>query len=271
MMDLVLFGMLAAMLYATWYWWPISAWVLAAFALYIAISDEIDWWRNVRPKCRTAAERRRSYLADWAARLGMLEISAMIDGQQPMPDGCDEGVLRKQVITKGILSLAAYVVAATLILGWGSGLFSGGDSNHAFGEEVVDVGSAQEQPPSVTAQEQPPTDTERQYVKANFSDDLARCRAFLTIGENGKFDSDDVVISTSTTDEIDRILLGLLGVETTAAKLELWTDELIGEMDGDYTHFSRLIVKHGEFCQSLLEDPTPRFEYWKTRARQQRQ
>jgi hypothetical protein len=271
MADLVFFGLLAALLYAVWYWWPISAWVLAAFALYRIISDEVDWWRNVRPKCRTAAERRRSYLADWAARLGMLEISAMIDGQQPLPDGCDEGVLRKRVITTGVLSLGAYVAAAILILGWGSGLFSGGDSNHVFGEEVVDDGPAQEQPLTVTAQEQLPTDAERQYVKAYFSEELARCRAFLTIGENGKFDSDDVVISTSTTDEIDQVLLGLLGVETTAAKLKMWMDELIDEMDGDYTHFSRLIVKHGEFCQSLLEDPISRFEYWKTRARQQRQ
>lgn len=271
MADLVLFGLLAAVLYAVWYWWPISAWVLAAFALYVAVSDEIDWWRNVRPKCRTASERRRSYLADWAARLGMLEVSAMMDGRQPTPDGCDENVLRKRVITTGVLSLGAYVAAAILILGWASGLFSGGDSNHAFGGEVVDDLPTQEQSLTATAQERPPTDTERQYVTTNLADDLARCRAFLTIGENGKFNSDEVVISTSTTDEIDQVLLGLLGVETTAAKLKLWMDELIEEMDGDYTHFSRLIAKHGDFCESLLQDPSARFEYWRARAGQQRQ
>ena len=121
------------------------------------------------------------------------------------------------------------------------------------------------------AQEPTPTDAERQYVKTNFADDLARCRAFLIIAANGNSASDDLVAFTPATDEIDRFLLMLVGAETSAAKIKLWTGALSKEMDWDYTHFSRLIVKHGEFCQVLQQDPSPRFEYWKARAKQQKQ
>ena len=83
MIDLVFFGILAGLLYALWYWWPISMWVAGAITLYIIISDEIEWWRVDRKRARTPEERRRSYLVFWAARMGMLGTASKLDGTQP--------------------------------------------------------------------------------------------------------------------------------------------------------------------------------------------
>jgi hypothetical protein len=188
----------------------------------------------------------------------------MIDGQQPMPDGCDEGVLRKRVITKGILSLAAYVVAATLILGWSSGLFRDSDNDHT--SVVAEADNAYEQEPK------PPAQTElQQFVATNFADDLARCRAYLTLAANGS-PGQAPVTRTSVTDEIDALLLMTAGsVETAAAKHRLQLDTMKSEMDGSFNNFSRLIVRHGEFCADLVRDPNKRFDYWLARGEQQSQ
>jgi hypothetical protein len=105
------------------------------------------------------------------------------------------------------------------------------------------------------------------FVKTNFADDWARCRAFWTISANGDPGQTTPVLHPPKATEADQMMLMLVGVETPAAKSSLAMDSLSKEMDYDYTNFSRLIVRHGEFCAQLRHDPTPRIHYWVAEAK----
>ena len=85
MFELFFFGILAGLLYAVWYWWPTSMWVVGAFIFFRVIADECRWWRVDRHRARSSEERRRSYLADWAARMAMPATANKLEGVGPAP------------------------------------------------------------------------------------------------------------------------------------------------------------------------------------------
>lgn len=105
------------------------------------------------------------------------------------------------------------------------------------------------------------------FVKTNFADDWARCRAFFTIAANGNPGQTEHVAHPPRATEADQMMLTLVGVETTAAKSMLAMDTLSKEMGYDYTNFSRLIANHGDFCTYLYKQPETRFNYWVKEAK----
>lgn len=149
----------------------------------------------------------------------------------------------------------------------GIGILAGGAYLMA-GEAHND--SAQVAPPTITSGPLVGAPTEQvKFVKTNFADDWARCRAFFTIAANGNPDQTEHVPHPPLATEADQMMLMLVGLETTAAKSMLAMDVLSKEMDYDYTNFSRLIVNHGDFCKYLYTEPEARFNYWVKEAKRQ--
>jgi len=90
----------------------------------------------------------------------------------------------------------------------------------------------------------------------NTYDVFIECSAFYSISSAGLANSGDETQSKSF-EQISTLALGVafgaLGVETTTAKYGLLFDDLNKQMDGDFTHFSRLLAVYAKPCRSLVQ------------------
>ena len=114
------------------------------------------------------------------------------------------------------------------------------------------------------------------YIFTNLQMDFTDCYAYYKISEEGVKRSnsdikDDAVARLA--EAAERSLLGAhkigssinMKLEAMTARAELSLKDMTKQMGADYANISILIVKYGDMCKDLLNDPKNRVEYWRAK------
>jgi hypothetical protein len=97
----------------------------------------------------------------------------------------------------------------------------------------------------------------QQQVDLNeIHDDACRCSIYFLMAaqafkNGGKFQQAQRADDAAA--KLMELALELHNLETTQARLELHKRYMMSEINDNYTNFSRLIVKHNDFCGKFLE------------------
>ena len=107
---------------------------------------------------------------------------------------------------------------------------------------------------------------EPERAKTNLASDFAECISFYVISAEGLRRSDADVTLIQRADQAASaaydFAVSLSNVDVTQARAELSMKEQRKLLMGDFSNFSILLNKYGEFCQQIIEHPEERLEYW---------
>ena len=114
------------------------------------------------------------------------------------------------------------------------------------------------------------------FIFTNLQQDFSDCYAYYKISEEGvrksKSNTKDNAIP-KLVEASERSLLGAAEVggfinmkqEAMIARIQLAVKDLGNQMGSDYANISILIVRYGDMCNELINDPKNRTEYWRSK------
>ena len=114
------------------------------------------------------------------------------------------------------------------------------------------------------------------FIFTNLQQDFSDCYAYYKISEEGvrksKSNTKDNAIP-KLVEASERSLLGAAEVggainmkqEAMIARIQLALKDLGNQMGSDYANISILIVRYGDMCNDLINDPKNRTEYWRSK------
>jgi hypothetical protein len=101
-------------------------------------------------------------------------------------------------------------------------------------------------------------------VKSNLSTDYAECAAYYMISAGGVKELNKELEKKSNSLALKMFENSILfsNEKTAKSRVILYMEEQKKEMDYHYSNFSRLMLKYGNFCKELYENPEQRIKYW---------
>lgn len=99
----------------------------------------------------------------------------------------------------------------------------------------------------------------------NLADDYAQCSAYYAVASNGMKNlkkENEVKRSLKVAEFMYKLSVQISNEETAMARVQLSIKDHYKTMDNHFKNFSRLILKYGELCKELHEDPKQRLQYW---------
>ena len=97
---------------------------------------------------------------------------------------------------------------------------------------------------------------------ANLADDYAQCAAFYSLG-NGAAIREHMAVPFP--EAANTALAALTALKDGSIKKAAASAELSSKMEIEIVNkegWARLILKYGDFCKALLENPSERIKYW---------
>lgn len=89
----------------------------------------------------------------------------------------------------------------------------------------------------------------------NMHDGVCRCAIYFLMSAQGMRNAGLTAEAQQADDTavyLTKFAVTLHNFETTKARMELHRKDMMSEIGGNYTNFSRLILKHNDFCGALL-------------------
>ena len=120
------------------------------------------------------------------------------------------------------------------------------------------------------------SDAMSDFIFTNLQQDFSDCYAYYKISEEGvkrsKSNTKDNAVP-KLVEAVERSLLGAAEVggfinmkqEAMTARIQLALKDLGNQMGSDYVNISILIVRYGDMCNDLINDPKNRTEYWRSK------